>query len=146
MRARPDMMRAASATAGMLSAAVLLAPGCGPSSETTPSRDEPVRRANFRSLAARDYLATCPGSALRSETRRQLDRLEELKQLAARKDAGHAIWLGDNDWAGVARYSAREPCPAGEAAYGDALAAFSGTLDVLAARIGAYSPPSEPAR
>jgi len=132
-------MRAAAATAGMLSAAVLLAPGCGGGSPSGPgAADEPLRRASFRSLAARDFLVTCPGGASRPETIRQIGRLGELKQLAARKQAGHAVWLGENDWAAVARYSDREPCEAGEEAYGQALAAFSGTLDALAARIAEY--------
>lgn len=131
-------MRVAAATAGMVSAAVLLAPGCDRAPAPSPSRDEPVRRANFRSVAALDYLESCPGGADRAETRHQLGRFDELKQLAARKGAGQAIWLGDNDWAAVERYQQREPCPAGEAAFGEALAAFSGTLDELAARIAAY--------
>ena len=131
----------------MLSAAVLLAPGCGPGSDATPSRDEPVRRATFRSLAARDFLATCAGGPNRPETLRQRERLEELKQLAARKEAGQAVWLGENDWAGVARYAGREPCAPGEQAYGEALAAFAETLDSLAGRIADYPPPqAEPAR
>ena len=138
-------MRAAAATS-MLSAAVLLAPGCGSSSDTSPSRDEPVRRATFRSLAARDFLATCSGGAQRLETVRQADRFEELKRLVARKEAGEAIWLGENDWAGVARYSERERCLPGEEAYGEALAAYAGTLDTLAGRIADYPPQAEPAR
>ena len=129
------MKPAAAATAGMLSAAVLLAPGCGEDERKSGAAAEPVRRASFRSLAARDYLASCPGAAQRAETARQAERLEELKQLAIRKDAGRAIWLGENDWAAVSRYSDREPCPPGEEAYGEALAAFSGTLDELAGRL-----------
>ena len=131
-------MRAAAATAGMVSAAVLLAPGCDTAPAPNPSRDEPVRRANFRSLAALDYLESCPGGATRAETRHQLGRHDELVQLAARKGAGQAIWLGRNDWAAVERFDEREPCPPGEDAFGEALAAFSGTLDELAARIAAY--------
>ncbi|MGZ8283690.1 MAG: hypothetical protein ACXWUN_12190 [Allosphingosinicella sp.] len=117
---------------------MLLAPACGERASPSPSLDEPVRRATFRGLAAREFLLGCPGGSTRAETRRQIDRLEELKQLAYRKHAGHAIWLGENDWAAVARYSEREACLAGETAYGEALAAFGGTLDVLAARIAAY--------
>lgn len=127
----------------MLSATVLLAPGCGPSPQTPPSRDEPVRRAAFRSMAARDFLETCPGAAGRPESRRQMERLEELRQLAARKQAGQAIWLGENDWAAVERYQTREPCLPGEEAYGEALAAFAGALDILAERIADH--PSGPA-
>ncbi|WP_129790848.1 hypothetical protein [Sphingosinicella sp. CPCC 101087] len=136
-------MRAATATAGMVSAAVLLAPGCGSSPESSTSRDEPVRRATFRSLAARDHLATCSGGSRRPETLYQVERLEELKQLAARKEAAQAVWLGENDWAGVARYARREPCKPSEAAYADALAEFSGSLDRLAGRIAEYPPQSE---
>ena len=121
----------------MLSAAVLLAPGCG--DEPPGESGEPVRRASFRSLAARDYLLSCPGAASRAETERQSARLEELKQLAIRKGAGRAIALGENDWAAVARYDEREPCGSGEDAYGEALAAFGGTLDELAGRIADHS-------
>lgn len=130
-------MRAAAATAGMVSAAVLMMPGCGAEPDAGGSGD-PLRRASFRSLAAREFLATCPGAAGRPETMREAARLEELKQLAVRKGAGRAIGLGENDWAAVARYSDREPCQAGGEAYLDALAAFSGTLDDLARRIAEY--------
>ena len=132
-------MRSAAATAGMLSAAVLLAPGCDQPPPRQVEKEEPVRRASFRSLAAREFLNSCPDGAKRSETLRQAARFEELKQLAARNGAGQAIWLGENDWAGVARYSDREPCMPGEAAYGEALAAYRGTLDVLAARIADFA-------
>ena len=133
-------MRNAAATAGMLSAAVLMAPGCGSSSAPDQAKAEPVRRASFRSLVARDFLISCPGSAGRSETAFQAARLDELKQLAIRKGAGRAIGLGENDWAAVSRYDEREPCLSGEEAYGEALAAFGGTLDELAARIAEYQP------
>ncbi len=122
------------ATAGMLSAAILLAPGCTEDMRAEKA-DDPVRGAAFRSLAARDHLLSCPGSAGRRETRFHQSRLEELKQLAARKPAGAALWLGENDWAGVARYSDRPPCAVGEAAYAEALSAFSAALDRLARAI-----------
>jgi len=128
-------MKVGAAAAGMVSAAVLLAPGCGGAPSADGASAEPVRRASFRSLAARDFLVTCPGGAARPETLRQGARLEELKQLAIRKSAGQAIWLGENDWTAVARYRDREPCQPGEEAYGQALAAFSATLDELAGRI-----------
>ena len=131
-------MKSAAATAGMLSAAVLLSPGCG--GEPEKASVEPVRRASFRSLAARDFLLTCPGAARRAETVRQAQRLEELKQLAIRKEAGQAVALGENDWGAVARYSDREPCPPGEEAYGEALAAFSATLDDFARRVAEHRP------
>lgn len=130
------MKGAAAARAGIFSAAVLFSPGCGPEPERQSA--EPVRRASFRSLAARDFLLSCPGGAARPETARQSARLEELKQLAVRKGAGRAVALGQNDWAGVARYDDRERCTAGEEAYGEALSAFAGTLDELARRIADY--------
>jgi len=123
----------------MVSAAVLMMPACGGGGE--PDADasaDPVRRTSFRSLAARDFLGTCPGAAGRAETMRQFARLEELKQLALRKGAGRAVALGENDWAAIARYSDREPCEPGNEGYLDALAAFSGTLDELARRIAEY--------
>lgn len=133
-------MRAAAATAGVVSAAVLLAPSCGGTGKNAGDADDLLRQASFRSLAARDFLMSCPGSGRRTETIRQTARLEELKQLAARKEAARSVWLGENDWAAVVRYSDREPCRAGEQAFRQALAAFSGTLDVLAARIAEYRP------
>jgi hypothetical protein len=133
-------MRTAAATACMLSTAMLLGPGCGERGTPQASKDEPVRRASFRSLAARDFLASCPGAAGSAELAYQAQRHEELKQLAARNGAGRALALGENEWAGVARYSERERCAAGEEAHRQALAAFGGTLDTLAARIAEYRP------
>lgn len=131
-------MRAAAA--GALSAAVLLAPGCGSDAPAPEDRDEPVRRASFRSLAARDFLLTCPAGAGRLETAYHAGRLDELRQLAGRKGAGRAVALGENDWAAVSRYDEREPCVAGDAAYAQALAAYSATLDRLAGAIAEYRP------
>jgi hypothetical protein len=133
-------MKAAAATTGMLSAAALLSSGCGEPARTgSGDRDEPVRRASFRSLAARDFLLTCPAAAAaRRETRYQAGRFEELKQLAIRNGAGQAIWLGENDWAGVSRYADREPCEAGEEPYRQALAAYGGALDRLAGAIAEH--------
>ena len=133
-------MRPAAATAGMLSAAALLSSGCGGEAPARGEREEPVRRAAFRSLAARDFLLTCPAGAGRRETDYQAQRLAELKRLGGEKGAGRAIWLGENDWAGVSRYGDRERCEPGEAAYLEAVAAYSGTLDALAARIAEYRP------
>ena len=138
-------MRAAAAKAGMRSAVVLLSPGCGGNPDgRAPEASEPIRRASFRSLAARDFLASCPGGATRAETERQAARFEELKAFARRKGAGHSVWLGENDWAAVAQRSDREPCEAGEPAYGEALAAFGGSLDELAARIAEHPAESRP--
>lgn len=122
------------AAAGMLGAAALLAPACG-GAPADPAAGDPVRRASFRSLAARDFLAGCPGAANRPETLHEAARLAELQQLAVRKGAGQAIALGGNDWAAVARYQDGEPCLPGEQAYNEALAAFSAALDELAGRI-----------
>jgi len=132
-------MIASAARAGMLSAAILLTPGCGEEDKAAAENGfEPVRRATFRAMSARDFMVNCPGGAARGETAAQVRRLEELKQLAIRKEAGRAIWLGENDWAAVARYSDREPCEAGEEAYREALADFMGTLDELAGRIAEF--------
>jgi hypothetical protein len=128
------------ATAGMVSAAVLMAPGCGGSPATPQSKDEPVRRASYRSIAAREFLASCPGATARPETLYQESRHEELKQLAARNGAGTALALGENEWAGMSRHSRRERCAPGERAYRRALSAFGGALDGLAARIAEYRP------
>ena len=98
-------MRAGAAKAGMASAAMLLAPACGRRrrGEGLGAADEPVRRANFRSLAARDFLLGCAGGAARAETRAP-DRsgFQELKRFARGKGADHALALGANDWAGLA--------------------------------------------
>gem|GEM_PF-2559451 len=132
-------MRAAAATAGMLSAVMLLAPGCRPGDEIkAATREEPVRRAAFRSLVARDFLASCPGGGSRPEMLSQAARYTELKQFGFRKGAGHAIWLGENDFGAVRPHSDREPCEAGEEAYREALASYAGTLDALAGRVAEY--------
>ncbi|HST36974.1 MAG TPA: hypothetical protein VLK25_10150 [Allosphingosinicella sp.] len=128
-------MRPAAAMAGMASAAMLLAPGCGAAPKSSPSADEPVRRANFRSLAARDFLLSCAGAAGRGETRIATARHEELKQLGVGAEAGHALALGENDWAGLQRHDRRAPCAAGETPYRAALAAYGRSLDALAARL-----------
>lgn len=127
------------AAAGMLSAVMLLAPGCG-QSDRKPSagNEEPVRRAAFRSLVARDFLSSCPGGGSRPEMLGQAARFTELKQLALRKGAGHAIWLGENDFGAFRPHSDREPCEAGEEAYREALASYAGTLDALAGRVAEY--------
>lgn len=123
----------------MLSAAMLLGPGCGSSpSRESASRDEPVRRAGFRALAAREYFASCPGAAASRELAFQAARHDELKQLAARNGAGEAVALGENEWAGVSRHNRPEACPEGAEAYRDALARYGGALDTLAARIAEF--------
>lgn len=101
------------------------------------TREEPVRRASFRAMIASDFLASCPGGP-RAEGVRQAGRYAELKQLALRKGAGHAIWLGENDHGAFAPRSEREPCLAGEEAYREALARYGGALDALAARVADY--------
>ena len=124
----------------MLTAAILLAPGCGERPAQAPSRDEPLRRAGFRSLAARDLLFSCPEAGGRREVAYQAARHEELKQLAARTAAAAPIALGENEWAGLSRHSRPERCASGEAAYRQALAAYSGALDTLAERIAEPRP------
>jgi hypothetical protein len=123
-----------------VSAAILFVPGCSGGGRTEASDDAngPVRRANFRSLAARDFLLSCPGGAGRIETARQIERHQELTRLAGRKGADRAAWLGENDWAGLARHAGREPCRAGDRDYRQALAAFSATLDAYAARLAEF--------
>ena len=123
----------------MLSAAMLLGPGCGVSpNRENASRDEPLRRAGFRAIAARDYLATCPGATAGSEMAYQVRRHDELKQLAARTGAAEPVALGENEWFGVSRAATPERCEAGDEAYRGALARYAGALDTLAARIADY--------
>ena len=128
-------MRAA--TAGVVSAAIIVAPGCsgGAENKAAPASD-PVRRASFRSLAARDFLLTCPAGPGRLETRRQLERMDELNRFAFEKGAMPSLQLAANDWAGLSRLDRRPPCAPGEAAYRAALADFAARLDELAAGIG----------
>jgi hypothetical protein len=124
----------------MLTVAMLLAPGCGDRPAAPASRDELLRRAGFRSLAARNFVSSCPGAAGRPELAYQAARHEELKQLAARSGAGRPVVLGENEWAGVTRHSPPERCLAGDEAYRQALAAYGAALDTLAARIAEYRP------
>jgi hypothetical protein len=125
------------AAASMLSAAILLAPGCGQRPEPRNSKEEPVRRAAYRAVLAREHLDTCPaGGAPAGEA----VRYEELKRLAAQSGAGHALWLGENDVAAVRRVSAGERCAPGGAARAAALTAYSRSLDTLAGRIAEYRP------
>ena len=114
--------------------------GCDREAKAPASAGEPVRRAAFRAMIARDFLASCPGGAMRAATLRQAERHGELKVLGTAKRASHALWLGENDHAGLARHGTRAPCAAGEAAYRAALADYGATLDALAARIAEYRP------
>jgi hypothetical protein len=131
---------AAAARAGVLSAAVCLSPGCGSDGPAAGDSDEPLRRAAFRSLAARDFLLTCPAAAGRRDVAYHSGRYDELKRLAVGKGAGRAIWLGENDWAGVSRFDEREPCEPGVESYRQAVAAYSGALDAMVGRIAEYRP------
>jgi hypothetical protein len=124
--------------AGMASMAVLLAPGCGGAGKAPTSADEPLRRANFRSVAARDFLIGCSGGAARAETAAAIRRHEELLQLGAAKDAGYVLALGENDWAALRRHDDRAGCAPGEPAWQAAYADYDQTLDLLAARIADY--------
>lgn len=117
-------------------AGVLLACDGAPDGKAA-SREEPVRRAAFRAMIARDFLASCPGGP-RPEGVRQAARYAELKQFGLRKRAGHAIWLGENDYGGLGPRSESEPCLAGEEPYREALARYGGTLDALAGRLAEY--------
>jgi len=118
-------------------AGVLLACDGAPGDKAAASREDSVRRAAFRSLVARDFLASCPGGA-RPEGMREAGRYEELKRFALRKGAGHAIWLGENDYGAVRPRADPEPCQAGEEPYREALAQYAGTLDQLAGRVADF--------
>lgn len=125
-----------------VSAAMLLTPGCAPDTgaDRPAAADERLRWAAFRSLAARDRLLSCPGSAARIHTMRQADRFTQLKAFAHGKDADRAMWLAENEWNGVSRVAGRGSCGPAEEDYRQALRAFSDSLDVLGARIGEYRP------
>jgi len=118
-------------------AGALLACGGGSGGKPAASREEPVRRAAFRALIARDFLASCPGGA-RPEGLREVGRYAELTQLASRKGAGHAIALGENDYRALAPHSDRETCEAGEEPYRQALVQYGGTLDAFAGRVAEF--------
>lgn len=125
------------ATAGMLSAAILLVPGCERRPEPRNSKEEPVRRAAYLTVLTRETLDSCAaGGAPASEA----GRYEELKRLAAQKGAVHAFWLGENDAAAVDRVTAGEACGSGEAARQAALASYDRSLDALARRIAEFRP------
>ena len=121
----------------MLSAAILLAPGCERRPEPRNSKEEPVRRATYLSVLARELLETCPAGGVPAG---DAARYGELTRLAVQTGAGHAIWLGENDAAAVNRVSPARPCAAGEAPRAAALTAYSRTLDTLAGRIAEYRP------
>jgi hypothetical protein len=123
----------------MLSAAMLLAPSCGGRPDPkAASREEPVRRAAYKSLLARDLLASCRAVGGESVPPAESARYDELKRLAFQAGAGHAIWLGENDFAAVRRVSPAERCGPGAAARSAALAAYGGALDGLAGRIAEF--------
>lgn len=130
-------MKAAAATAGMLSAAVLLSSGCGRGDDRGQGGDaeDPVRLAAFRVLAARDFFASCPGAAGRIELASANQRFDELRRFAIRKGAGRSLWRAENDYAGLSRHGGREPCGAGDAEFGQALASLNGALDVFGGRV-----------
>lgn len=128
-------MKAGAATAGMLSAVMLLAPGCERRADKADSREEPVRRAAYRSLLARELLAACPAGGVPAG---ESARYEELKRLAVQREAGRAIALGENDFASMRRFPEGERCGPGEAGRTAALAAYSRSLDALAGRIAEF--------
>jgi hypothetical protein len=115
-------------------AAILFVPACSGGAPKGQAGD-PVRRAGFRSLAARDFLFTCSGGPGRAETRRQVERMGELYRFAYEKGAGQSLWLAENEWAGLAARDTRAPCAPGEDSYRAALASFSAALDDLAGGI-----------
>jgi hypothetical protein len=129
-------MRNAAAAASVVSAAILCAPGCGGGADNKAAAADPVRRASYGSLAARDFLLTCPSGPGRGETRRELERLGELNRFAFEKGAMPSLQLAANDWAAMSRFDRHPPCAPGEAAYAAALTDFSARLDALAAAIG----------
>ena len=130
-------MKGAAATAGMLSAAILLAPGCERRPEPRNSKEEPVRRAAYLAVLARELLASCPAGGVPAG---EATRYGELTRLAVQGGAGHAIWLGENDAAAINRVSPAARCGPGDAARQAALTAYSNSLDALAGRIAAYRP------
>ena len=130
-------MKGAAATAGMLSAAILLAPGCERRPEPRNSKEEPVRRAAYRAGLVRDLLDSCPAGGTPAG---EAARYEELRRLAAQTGAGHALWLGENDVASMRLVSPGERCGPGEAPRRAALAAYGRSLDTLAGRIAEYRP------
>lgn len=123
---------------GVLSAAVLLSPGCDGERGARAPASDPLRRASYRSLAARDFLLGCPRAAGEAETRAEVERLSELNRFAIEKGAQASLQLAANEWAGIAPHDTRAPCAPGEAAYRAALAEFSRSLDGLAAAIREY--------
>ena len=130
-------MKGAAATAGMLSAAILLAPGCERRPEPRNSKEEPVRRAAYLSILARELLDSCPAGGVPTG---EATRYGELTRLAVQSGAGHAIWLGENDATAISRVSPARTCAAGEPARQAALATYSRSLDVLAGRIAEFRP------
>ena len=128
-------MRGAAAAAGVVSAAILFAPGCSGPVEKAATPADPVRRASYRSLVARDFLFGCSGGVARAETRQQVSRMGELYRFAYEKGAGQSLWLAENDWAGLKPHDTARPCAAGEGPYRAALAVFAARLDELAVGI-----------
>jgi hypothetical protein len=124
----------ATATVGLMVTALA---GCGGAGER-PAAADPLRRASYRSLAARDFLLGCPGAPARAETGAEVARLAELNRFALEKGAQASLQLAANEWAGIAPHDTRAPCAPGEAAYRAALADFSRSLDDLAAGIREY--------
>jgi hypothetical protein len=122
----------ATATVGLMFTALA---GCGRDADNRAGNADPVRRASFRSLAARDHLLGCPGQRDRAETRQHLQRLAELNRFAFNKGALRSLQLAENDWRGLAAHDDRPPCAPGEDSYRAALASFGARLDELAAGI-----------
>lgn len=125
----------ATATVGLMFTALA---GCGRDADNRAGNADPLRRASYRSLAARDFLLGCPGAPARGETRREVERLAELNRFAIEKGATASLQLAANEWAGIAPHDTRARCGPGEPAYRAALADFSRSLDDLATGIREY--------
>jgi hypothetical protein len=123
------------AAAGALSAVVAFSPGCGSAPQDRTLSSDPVRRATFHSLAARDYLFGCPGGATRAETQAQVARMNELYRFAIQKGAEESLALAQGEWETLSPHDTQPPCAAGEVPYRTALAGFSARLDELAGAI-----------
>jgi hypothetical protein len=127
-------MRATAATVGIVSAAVFLGPGCDqPDQVLDTEQGAALRRAAFKSFAARDRLTACGSLAARQEAAMEVERFEELQRFAQRRTpaAAHAVWRARNEWNALAGRGAAPGCGGYEAALG----AFRGSLAEFGERI-----------
>ena len=121
---------------------MLLAPGCGRRTDAqSPSRDEPVRRASFRSLAARDFLSSCPAVAARREVAYQAAaaRGAEAARRAQRRRPG-GLRSARTIGRACRAMRDREACAARRGGLSPgARRLLHGALDTLAGRIAEYA-------